>query len=213
MYFIIIIYLTIIIINRILRYINDKPFYHIEEFAPYLNDIKINYREINTKLKNWKDWIPWSEKDLYEKKNWNILPLFAFNKWIKPFESHFPDLTKQLKEIKTIKTVLFSKMEPNTIIKPHQGWALLSNNIIRCHHGINIPGKSFVGVSNQKRYHQQGKWFAFDDSKLHYAGNLCNKSRIVLIIDIERPSYFPRGVSTISCTNELKTLVNKYLVD
>lgn len=75
----------------------------------------------------------------------------------------------------------------------------------------NIYNYDDNGFANEEiRFHRQFKWLIFDDSKTHYAENMSNKDRIVLIIDIERPKNIKTGSSQIGDTSELKELINYY---
>ena len=59
-------------------------------------------------------------------------------------------------------------------------------------------------------YQKEGKWIIFDDSETHYAGNLSNTDRIILIIDIMRPKSIKNGTSTMGDTTELLQLIEYY---
>jgi hypothetical protein len=117
------------------------------------------------------------------------------------------------------------------------GWGSHSNNVIRCHYGIIVPKLCYVSVTNNiipplydndniKKssypnniykmgeeivFHKQFEWLIFDDSKTHYAENMSNEDRIVLIIDVERPKHIKKGVSEIGDTKELMELVKYYI--
>ncbi len=52
-------------------------------------------------------------------------------------------------------------------------------------------------------------WIVFDDSKLHYAENKSDEERIVLIVDLERPSHIKKGRSNVEETSELMEIVKK----
>ncbi len=54
------------------------------------------------------------------------------------------------------------------------------------------------------------KIIVFDDSLRHKAFNSATESRIVLIIDIERPAYVPKGTVKGGHTKELDDLLAKF---
>lgn len=100
---------------------------------------------------------------------------------------------------------------------PHQGWGNHSNNVIRCHFGLDVPNGCYISVSDKNnlsdqeiKYHKNNEWLCFDDSKIHYAHNPTNKDRIVLIVDVVRPKNIKRGNSTIGDTKELAEIINYY---
>ena len=186
-------------------------FYRIEKICPALFIINPYIPQINKELMMVNNWKYWPEKILYPDGSWKIIPLYAFGKWCKPYCNRLQTITYLLKQIPTLETALFSRMAPYTILEPHQGWATLSNRIIRCHLGIDIPGISYVAVGNERQYHKNGQWFAFDDSRMHYGCNLSSKTRTVLIVDIKRPVDIPMGVSEVETTDELIQFIKDIL--
>jgi aspartyl/asparaginyl beta-hydroxylase (cupin superfamily) len=209
----------IVLIISLLLYIKydkiDKPFYNIKEINKKLFLLEDNHKIIEKELNNANlIWVKWPETYLYENNNWSIIPIFAFGKWINKYKSFFPLTLNILSQIDNIETILFSKLKPNTIIDPHQGWEELSNRILRCHLCLTIADKgiNYISVSNLKKYHKKGELIIFDDSKLHYSINKSNEDRIVLIIDIKRPNHIEKGKSKIKKTPQLIKLINKYLL-
>ncbi len=166
-----------------------------------------NYKIIKKEyLENTNDLLEWPEKYLYDSdKEWKVIPLYAFGEWK---TNKFPETTKILKKIPNLRTALFSKLGPKTTLKPHRGWADLSNYVLRTHLGIQVPnGKCGIVVKNSFRQIEEGSLITFDDSKLHYGINETDKERVVLIVDIERPWWVPFGESTVPKTPELENLV------
>jgi len=200
-------------------------FYNYKKIYPRLSNINdptiLNeiYYNLSKEFNN--EWLDWPEKYLYESEeingDWKIIPFYGFGIWCKKNCIKFPNLTKFLKSIPDLKIALISKLNPNTKLIPHYGWGSHSNNVLRCHYGIVLPkdeSKSYISVTNEAckeeiQYHKLNDWIIFDDSKLHYAENKSNEQRIVLIVDINRPNYIEKGISTIEETNELMEIVNK----
>lgn len=61
------------------------------------------------------------------------------------------------------------------------------------------------------KYHEQGEIIVFDDSKPHRAFNLSEREdRVVLIIDLLRPSYIKEGTATGTHTPELDDFVSRF---
>lgn len=166
------------------------------------------------------NWIEWPEYDLWKNKNknktsWKIIPLMAFGKWSGPYTKKFPKTTSQLKNIKGLVTAGFSKLGPNTTLKLHKGWGDLSNNVLRCHLGLIVPKskcKIFViGSNNDMMYQKEGKWIIFDDSLYHSASNEDDSNdRIILLLDIYRPTNILKGESDIKNSSELNNFINEF---
>lgn len=208
----------------------DKNFYELEESFPYLNNIydklEIYKNEINN-LKNEK-WIDWVEKELYKREtkdgDWKIIPFYGFDIWIDENCNKCPELHKFLKSIPNLKIAILSKMGPNTVLSEHKGWANHSNYVLRCHFGLEIPDDCFVSVGDYEKgkpeiddniireikQYKQDKWIVFDDSKFHYTWNKSNQERIVLILDIERPSNIKKGKAVKGDTRELLELIKNF---
>lgn len=207
-YIIIFILIILLIINYYFK--QSKQFYNYKTVYPSLQQLKNNrtqiINEINENVPN--DWDDWPEYYLYSKySKWNVYPLYGFGVWVNKNIKNCPTLYSILKKIKGLKTASFSKLGPFTQLKKHQGWADLSNYVLRIHYGIDVPDKCFIGVENNKKQIKNNDIIVFDDSKIHWAENNSRKNRIVLILDIKRPFYIKKGISKIKNTNEL----NKYI--
>ena len=184
----------------------------------------INYSIVKNELLNYinqpdNNWIEWPEYDLWKNNNpsssWTIIPLMSFSKWSDKNTKKFPKTTTQLKKIKGLVSAGFSKLGTNTTLSLHKGWGNLSNNILRCHLGLIVPEskcKIFVmGISNDSMYQEESKWIIFDDSLYHSASNEDNsKDRIILLVDIERPSYIEKGISDIDNSLELNNFIDEF---
>lgn len=217
--FIIIIIVVIVIVLVRNKEFNkkNKPYYNVDEIEPKLHNINmVKYKvmdeviKINTQSEEWKDW---PEKELYDdKQKWKIYPLNVFGKWMNNNCDKCPKLTQFLKSIPNLKIAILSKMSGGTKLKPHQGWWKHSNYSIRCHYGFLVPENCFVKVMDNdiwhKKYHKQFEWLIFDDSKIHNAENLSNEDRIVLLIDVERPTNIKTGNSDVEDTKELLEILN-----
>jgi aspartyl/asparaginyl beta-hydroxylase (cupin superfamily) len=196
----------------------DKRFYTVSETFPFLQKIntKLSFNKILDDLNSiesyhWKDW---PEYDLWKHHNlnqkWTILPLKSFGKWSSTNIKLCPNIYEIFKDITQIVNIGFSRLSPGTMLKSHQGWANLSNKVLRCHLGLVVPGPAWIYCENEKQKQEVGKWVIFDDSKIHSADNQAKKDRIVLIVDIERPSNVKMGQSTINDTKELLKFIEEF---
>jgi len=171
---------------------------------------------------------------------WKIVPFFAFNKWITINCKLCPYLTKFLKSISNLKTASLSKLSANTKINPHRGWGSMSNDSIRCYLPIIVPPNCYISVSDgpnpplwdqsevkiqeypndfictidnvteEIRYHKKFEWIIIDDAKTHYAENMSDQERVILIIDIERPCNIKKGNSPLGNVDELNIITQYY---
>ena len=189
----------------------ESRYFDQKETFPFLDIISDNFSIIEKELKN-SEWFDWPEYNLWNKKGfqWQISPLFGFGIWLE--DDNFQETIKILKKIPGLKTAIFSRIGTKTRLNPHQGWASLSNEVLRCQLGIKIPtdGKSGIVVENEFRQVEKGKWLIFDDSKIHSALNEGSSDRIVLILDIERPKWVAKGKSKVKETLALKKFIEQF---
>ena len=181
----------------------DKLFYAVDEICPDLHKIDSIKEEVLREVNevNKGNWTDWPEEALYGAKgDWKIFPFYAFGGWAQHQCKKCPVIYDFLKQIKGLRVALLSKLTPGMKLKSHRGWGNHSNNVIRCHYGLIVPEGAYVAVSDnethsyQEQYHKKFEWMLFDDSKWHYAHNTSLVGeRIVLIIDVDRPSNIPKG--------------------
>ena len=50
----------------------------------------------------------------------------------------------------------------------------------------------------------------FDDSKLHKAFNNSTQERLILIVDLLRPDYIPKGLARGDVTYELQAFIKQF---
>lgn len=196
----------------------NKRFYTIDDTGFPLPKLSSLRQEILNICSN-KAWIDWPESNLYEHDGtWKIIPFYGFDMWVDKNCSKCPQLTQYLKQIPGLRLATLSKMSPGMKLTPHQGWGNYSNFVLRCHYGVVVPpNKCYISVSDdrgeERQFHQEDEWLIFDDSKTHFAENMSDEDRIVLIIDIDRPSHIEPGISQMGDTKELIDFVEKMKID
>lgn len=190
---------------------SSNTFPQLKKIHPIRKNIILEVHNIIPK----NDWVDWPEKELYDIENteWKIFPLYAFGIWVEDNCKMMPFLTKFIKSIPNVKLVILSKLSAGVKLKPHQGWGTYSNNVLRCHYGLIMDeNKCHISVSDENRkqyqYHKNDHWIIFDDSKTHWTENTSENDRIILIIDIDRPSHIKPGTAEKGDTNELVEIIN-----
>jgi len=171
--------------------------------------------------------LAWPEANLYDVAGgatWRVLPfLHTFpaaapenSVWLAPAAAACPLTAALLRRVPGIRTALISRLGPRTRLAPHQGWAALSNDVLRVHMPLFVPGEADGGapccgvvVEEATRLHRTGDFLVFDDSKMHSAFNTHDtQTRVVLIFDVVRPPGVPRGEATGAATPELLALID-----
>jgi ornithine lipid ester-linked acyl 2-hydroxylase len=192
------------------RKLLDRRFYDYKEVYPFLENLKLNRNEIRNEVlsitkEHWKDW---PETQLYKNKSgWKVLPFYGFGFWIKKNCIRYPKLYSLLKKIPGLRTATLSRLTPGTKIEPHQGWAKLSNYVLKCQYGIIVDDDCILGCEYEVVEMKENKIIVFDDSKIHYAQNNGKEDRIILILDIDRPSFVKKGMSKVGDTTELNHFI------
>mmetsp|Transcript_7307 Transcript_7307/g.12744 ORF Transcript_7307/g.12744 Transcript_7307/m.12744 type:complete len:364 (+) Transcript_7307:226-1317(+) len=211
-----------------------------EDLAPRYPDWKEHYPELQLLLDNIEDikeeldalmtgrWTPWPEQSLYkavdQNGDWKVIPLMhTFPAWnparTRLIESNVaacPRTMDLLQQLPGLRTALFSRLGPKTRLSYHQGWADLSNHVIRIHLPLvmpnqrDFPNSCGMVVEDEIKFHQPGELLAFDDSKLHKAFNASDEERVLLIFDLMRPENMPKGVAWGGHTEQLDMFINGY---
>jgi len=226
------------------------PYHDVDILYP---DLKIsslfasptNLEIIANEALNIPQWAPWPEKEHHRSvaKNfdedgdpiWTVFPLchtfpaYDLSKrvFLENFLQFAPQTAALLKEHfgDTLRTALFSRMRPETILGTHTGWMDLANHVLRLHIPLKVPTGAFCGtwVDGCVELQRVGKVICFDDSKPHRAFNYSKEERIVLILDVLRHSkgdeiegfdavekgrkLVPLGTSSAGHTDELDNFI------
>lgn len=220
--------------------------------APLLGETKAILDELIAFERSKPDGLfDWPEKNLWDPsrgESWRVLPfVYTFpgndqskSVWLESASVACPRTAALLQRIPNLRTALFSKMGPNTELTPHQGWADLSNHVLRIHLPLYVPalpqipeedrteGKPRPLTDDERRccgltvdgpptapggtrFHKMGEFIVFDDSKMHYAFNRHpSESRYVLIFDLQRPEGLPLGDAVGEMTEDLNNLINYF---
>jgi aspartyl/asparaginyl beta-hydroxylase (cupin superfamily) len=137
--------------------------------------------------------------------------------------SHVPRTRKLLEDLvgtRYLRTALFSRLAPHSVLEAHTGWADLANHVLRlhiplvvprggdgCHDDDNDDGLCGTWVDGCVETHAVGRALLFDDSKIHRAFNYSNADRLVLIVDLARPEHLPPGYASGGHSEELDAFI------
>ena len=117
-------------------------------------------------------------------KGWDVFGLYAFGREMKRNCRLCPETARLVRAIPDMTTAGFSRMEPGTHIKPHEGY---SSAVLRCHLGLITPDACALRVGSQVKGWEAGKCLVFDDTTEHEAWNRSGSVRVVLLIDFKKP--------------------------
>lgn len=173
-------------------------------------------------------WTAWPEQQHYRASTdngpapWTVFPLchcfpahdLSRRQWVDATAAQVPLTVQLLKEFAgdTLRTALFSRLDPDSVLEAHTGWADLANHVYRVHVPIDIPDGHLCGtwVDGCVATHEADQLVAFDDSKTHRAFNYSAHSRVVLILDLARPAHLPPGTATGGHSEELDSFISQF---
>jgi hypothetical protein len=183
-----------------------------------------NFQAIRQEAINIPQWTAWPETQHYSSTTdgptWSVFPLchcfpasqVERRKWIHVTCQACPNTATLLQQHlgDTLRTALFSRLEPETTLEAHTGWEDLANHVYRLHLPLVVPPLGLCGawVDGCVETHEEGRPMAFDDSKVHRAFNYSQGERLVLILDLARPPHLPPGTATGGHTDELDAFIN-----
>ena len=180
-------------------------------------------------------WTAWPESQHYRAQSsnndndsnvtgapWKVFPLchcfpasdVSHRQWIPMTCALVPQTVTLLKSVlgDVLRTALFSRLDPEAVLEAHTGWEDLANHVVRLHIPLQVPvAGDLCGtwVDGCVETHAQGRPVCFDDSKTHRAFNYSDEDRIVLILDLARPSALPMGTATGGHSEELDQFIEK----
>ncbi len=174
-------------------------------------------------------WKAWPETYLYnpvDGDQWTVLPFVhtfpgddpSKTTWLEGATEACPQTRAFLRAVPHLRTALVSVMSPGMCLKPHQGWACLSNHVLRMHLPLALPEADADGfpstglvVNGVTQYHTAHDLVVFDDSLPHYAfNNHCTQERMVLIFDVARPASVAPGSSQVLVSTELQSFLDYF---
>jgi hypothetical protein len=172
-------------------------------------------------------WTPWPEEAHYSVKPdggapWSVVPLLhcfpatdpSRRQWIPHFCQLCPGTVEILKRCigePNLRTALWSRLDPDSVLEAHTGWADLANHVLRVHIPVVIPAGGVCGTWVDGCVAESSDIVIFDDSKTHRAFNYSETDeRIVLIVDIVRPAQLPKGTATGGHSDELDSFIQQF---
>ncbi len=126
---------------------------------------------------------PWVQREMYG-EGWSVYGLIAFGERIDAALRVCPRTASLLERVPGLTTAGFSRMAPQTHIKPHVGWV---HTVYRLHMGLVVPPDCALRVGDETRPWREGGCLIFDDTVEHEAWNRSRETRTVLLLDFLRP--------------------------
>lgn len=159
------------------------------------------YKDKNKSLMNMSDLSQSSFNRIDSEKNlWKVYVLKWYDKINDAARITCPNTCNLIDQCPDIHAAMFSILEPGKYIPPHKG---PSTACLRYHLGLSIPKDKqncYIMVNDEKFVWQEGESLIFDDTYVHSVHNNTKEPRIILFIDIQRP------------TNSVATFITNFLI-
>ncbi len=100
-----------------------------------------------------------------------------------------PKTVALLAQVPEVKAAMFTELPPGAKLNEHRDPYAGS---LRFHMGLSTPNddRCFINVNQQSYSWRDGEGVVFDETYLHWAINNTDKTRIILMCDIERPMKY-----------------------
>lgn len=167
---------------------------YIDKYLPEVKILEDNWEMI---LEEYKNITPTPIKgdvffssDIIRSNKWKKFYIKWYGDISNKTRKQIPKLSKLLDKMPRVRLAMFSVLKPGTKILPHEG---PYKGSLRCHLGLSCPSKQdgcVLTVDNKKYEWKDGKCLVWDDTYTHSVVNNSNQDRIILFMDIDRPTNF-----------------------
>lgn len=179
--------------------VDDTPFLEPEQFS-WVSLLESNWQIIRDELDvilkyteqlpSFQDISP-DQAQLTSDNLWKTFFLYGYGVKMGRNCNYCPQTTEIIEQISGLKTAFFSILLPGKHIPAHRG---PYKGVLRCHLALKVPEakeQCAIRVDQEVRHWEMGKCLVFDDSYVHEAWNKSDEIRVVLFLDIVRPTRFP----------------------
>lgn len=125
-------------------------------------------------------------RGIAEKDSWRSYFIYGYGYGIEENMRRCPRTTEVVERIPGLNSAFFSILAPGTHIPDHRG---VTKGLITCHLGLIVPedGDIRMRVHDQMLRWGEGEVLVFDDTYRHEVWNDSAGTRVVLLIQFERP--------------------------
>ena len=121
---------------------------------------------------------------------WRSFFLWGYGFAIEDNIAQCPETAKLVAQIPRLNSAVFSILAPGAHIPPHRG---VTKGLITCHLGLIVPrdGDARIRIGDRMLRWAEGETLIFDDTYDHEVWNDTGGTRVVLLIQFERPLRQP----------------------
>lgn len=178
--------------------VGDRTFFDNAQF-PFVPALEADWHKIRAELDtllplvahmpNFQD-LSKEQAKLTQGDDWKTYFFYAYGLKALANCRRCPETARLLRTIPGMKTAFFSILAPGARLPIHRG---PYKGVLRLHLALLIPEPDRCGirVGSDVRRWEEGKVLIFDDTFPHEAWNDTDRHRVVLFVDLMRPSRFP----------------------
>ncbi len=177
-------------------YRGREPRFYPPETCPWIATLEAGWKEIRweveAQLRGPDPFRPNFDPYGFHVTGWRSV---NFQTYLRPRPRNmrrFPITMRVLASIPRVSSAFVNVLEPHSRIPPHAGD---SNTVQRTHLGLIVPGDvddCGIQVGGERRGWREGRAFAFCDAHEHSAWNATDALRVVLVVDVMKPEYWPQ---------------------
>ena len=125
-----------------------------------------------------------------EDDSWRSFFLIGYGTWLEENIARCPKTAALLAQVPGLNSGFFSILKPGTHIPQHRG---VTKGLVTCHLGLQVPeqGSVRMRVGPETVGWAEGETLVFDDTWQHEVWNDAPSTRIVLLVQFERPLRQP----------------------
>jgi aspartyl/asparaginyl beta-hydroxylase (cupin superfamily) len=176
--------------------VGTRPFLDNSEF-PWVAELEGQWltirEELNGVMQNLED-VPAfhqlspDQKRISKGDNWKTFAFYVFGIRLEDSCQRCPQTVRALEQLPGLQNAWFSILAPRYHIPAHQG---PTRAVVRCHLALQVPEDAkncWIRVDQEVRGWEEGKIMVFDDTYDHEVKNDTDEVRVVLFVDVDRPS-------------------------
>ena len=176
--------------------VGTSPFLDAAEF-PWVAGFEADWQEIHRELLavlEHPEEIPAfhqlspDQQRISKGENWKTFAFYVFGIKLQENCARCPATVAAIERLPGLQNAWFSILAPRYHIPPHKG---PTRAVVRVHLPLIVPAQSeqcWLRVDDQVRNWEVGKCLLFDDTFEHEVRNDTDEVRVVLFVDVDRPS-------------------------
>lgn len=178
----------------------DNPPVYANDVLPWSREIEAEWWRIRRELDGimqWKDALPAFHQiasyvsAISADQSWKTFLLCGYGRRSEEAIRRCPETWRSLRKVPGLKSAMFSIFEPGKHLAPHRG---PYNGVLRFHLGLIVPERADrvgIRIADEVHRRREGEALIFDDAYEHEAWNHSEEVRVVVFVDVEKPTRFP----------------------